>query len=69
MVRRLSETYAAGDRVEIWLAGRWQPGTVAGAAHPGLWVESGGQRWFVTNRRHIRPSGTGRPSTAEPGQR
>lgn len=57
--------YRPGDRVEIYLELRpemaeesgWQTGTVVALDHPGVWVESdGGARWFVTNRRRIRPA-------------
>jgi len=60
MPARLSETYQAGDRVEIVLdihgSPQWLAGQVAGLQHPGLWVRlSGGSMWFVTNTRRIRP--------------
>ncbi|MDT8307558.1 MAG: hypothetical protein RRC07_16615 [Anaerolineae bacterium] len=61
MVSRLSDLYQPGDHVEILLANHWRPGQVLAAQHPGLWVQSAGQRWFVTNRRHIRPAATPRP--------
>ena len=60
MTARLSETYRAGDRVEIVfdVDGRqqWLAGQVVGLQHPGLWVRlPGGSMWFVTNTRKIRP--------------
>lgn len=55
MARRLIDIYRTGDRVEVWLAERWQPAIVAALDFPGVWVEAAGRRWFVTNRRHIRP--------------
>lgn len=61
MARRLYEIYRPGDHVQILLGGRWRPAEVIGAAHPGLWVQSDDQRWYVTNRRHIRPAGTPSP--------
>ena len=61
MVKRISETYEVGQRVEIRLGGRsggrWVGGLVLRFDFPGVWVRSdeGGQ-WFVTNVRRIRPS-------------
>ncbi|MFW5940425.1 MAG: hypothetical protein ACOC9C_00775 [Chloroflexota bacterium] len=60
MVRRLVELYGPGDPVEIFLEGGpdkgWTPGRVTERAFPGVWVQTdSGQRWFVTNRRRIRP--------------
>lgn len=60
MTARLSETYRAGDRVEIVFdvdgSQRWLAGQVVGFQHPGLWVRlPGGSMWFVTNTRRIRP--------------
>ncbi len=61
MPARLSETYRAGDLVEIvfdvhWQRGQWLAGQVVGLQHPGLWVQlAGGSMWFVTNTRRIRP--------------
>ncbi len=60
MTARLSETYRAGDWVEIVFDvhgdTRWLAGQVVGMQHPGLWVRlSGGSLWFVTNTRKIRP--------------
>lgn len=65
MVRRLTELYQPGDRVEIYFErqpewpeaiSEWRAGTVVALDHPGVWVETAsGRRWFVTNRRHIRP--------------
>lgn len=69
MTARLSETYRAGDRVEIVFdvhgSPQWLAGQVVGFQHPGLWVRlSGGSMWFVTNNRRIRPAtnDTGRES-------
>lgn len=65
--RRLVEQYKAGDLVEIRFANdpqqRWLPGRVVQPEPPGLWVMLlSGQRFFVTNTRHIRPlQGGGRP--------
>lgn len=66
MAKRLTELYEPGDRVEIYFErqpGRpeaesaWQTGTVVALDHPGVWVETAsGGRWFVTNRRRIRPA-------------
>lgn len=65
MVRRLTELYRPGERVEIYFEqqpGRpegklgWQAGTVVALDHPGVWVEAAGARWFVTNPRRIRPA-------------
>ncbi len=58
--RRLVEQYKAGDLVEIQFANdpqqRWLPGRVVQPEPPGLWVMLlSGQRFFVTNPRHIRP--------------
>jgi hypothetical protein len=60
MPARLSETYRAGDRVEIVFdvegLAQWLPGRVVGLQHPGLWVRlPDGSLWFVTNTRRIRP--------------
>jgi hypothetical protein len=60
MTARLSETYRAGDRVEIAFdvdgSPQWLAGQVVGLQHPGLWVRlSGGSMWFVTNTRKIGP--------------
>ena len=60
MTARLSETYQAGDRVEIVFdvdgSQQWFAGQVVGFQHPGLWVRlPGGSMWFVTNTRKIRP--------------
>jgi len=64
MVRRLTDLYRLGDRVEIYFGrepGRpgpepgWHAGTVVALDHPGVWVETASDaRWFVTNRRRIR---------------
>ncbi len=61
MTARLSETYRAGDRVEIVFeidgVARWLPGQVVGPQPPGLWVQlPDGSMWFVTNTRRIRPA-------------
>lgn len=55
--------YRPGDRVEIYFESHrepeagWQVGTVVALDHPGVWVETDdGTRWFVTNRRRIRPA-------------
>lgn len=63
MARRLTEMYRPGDRVEIYFKSRpetesgWQVGTVVDLDHPGVWVVTeDGARWFVTNRRRIRPA-------------
>lgn len=69
MPERLTDLYRPGDHVEILLgvatpAAHWQPGVVSAHDFPGIWVETvAGGRWFVTNRRHIRPAGAD-PSTA-----
>ncbi|HSM57730.1 MAG TPA: hypothetical protein VK879_16370 [Candidatus Sulfomarinibacteraceae bacterium] len=60
MVRRLVDLYHPGDRVEIFIERAptqgWMPGQVTAHAFPGVWVQTdSGQRWFVTNRRRIRP--------------
>jgi hypothetical protein len=59
VAQRLSDTYRAGDRVEIAFAkdeGQvWQPAIVLGFQHPGLWARTAdGRVWFVTNTRRIR---------------
>lgn len=61
MPPRLSETYQAGDAVEVRFeeAGdiTWQGARVLGPQPPGLWVQTAdGRRWFVTNGRRIRPA-------------
>lgn len=61
MTARLSETYQAGDLVEIEFeiggGDYWRPGRVVGFQHPGVWVQlPGGSLWFVTNTRRIRPA-------------
>jgi hypothetical protein len=61
MTARLSETYRAGDWVEIVFDvhgdPQWLAGQVMGMQHPGLWVRlPGGSMWFVTNTRRIRPA-------------
>lgn len=62
MAKRLTDLYKPGDQVEILLgAGStdayWQSGTVLARDFPGVWVETdAGGRWFVTNRRRIRPA-------------
>jgi hypothetical protein len=68
MPQRLSDQFQINDRVEIYLSlpalaslpdeASWQPGTVVGVQHPGLWVATAGTFWFVTNGRHIRPAPT-----------
>jgi hypothetical protein len=60
MTARLSETYRAGDWVEVVFdvegSLQWLAGQVVGMQHPGLWVRlPGGSMWFVTNTRRIRP--------------
>lgn len=65
MPMRLSETYRAGDRVEIAFdtdgSQQWLAGQVVGSQPPGLWVRlSDGSMWFVTNTRRIRPAGATR---------
>ena len=61
MADRLIDLYQPGDPVEILLgaetpAAHWQPGVVLAHDFPGVWVLTAGQRrWFVTNRRRIRP--------------
>jgi hypothetical protein len=60
MTARLSETYRAGDLVEIVFeidgVAQWLAGQVVGSQPPGLWVRlPGGSMWFVTNTRKIRP--------------
>jgi hypothetical protein len=38
----------------------WHEGVVVGYAFPGIWVQTEeGARWFVTNRRRIRPVESG----------
>lgn len=66
MAKRLTDLYRPGDRVEIYFEEQparpevesgWHVGTVVALDHPGVWVETGsGARWFVTNRRRIRPA-------------
>lgn len=61
MPERLTDLYQPGDAVEILLGAKtpdadWQPGTVLARDFPGVWVQTAaGGRWFVTNRRRIRP--------------
>lgn len=59
MAQRLSDTYVAGDRVEIAFGDgvdqTWLPAIVLGFQHPGLWARTAdGRVWFVTNTRRIR---------------
>ena len=60
--RRLAERFRLGDAVRVLLRTRqgetWVAAVVVAEQAPGLWVEAGGgQRWFVTNGRRIRPAG------------
>lgn len=59
MPKRIYETYAPGDRVEILFADKsndaWQPAVVLRTEPPGIWVETAdGGRWFMTNTYRIR---------------
>lgn len=59
MPRRIHETYAPGDRVEIVFGDKgkeaWQPAVVLRADPPGIWVETAdGGQWFMTNTYRIR---------------
>jgi hypothetical protein len=59
VAQRLSDTYTAGDRVELAFEDGegqvWQPAIVLGFQHPGLWARTtDGRVWFVTNTRRIR---------------
>lgn len=59
MPQRLSESYRAGDPVEIYLeredGGAWHPAKVLGFQHPGMWVQAAeGNIWFVTNTKRCR---------------
>lgn len=57
MVKRLQETYAVGETVEITFDGRtWLRGRVVAHEPPAVWVQTAdGRSWFVTNTRRIRP--------------
>lgn len=74
MPERLTDLYQPGDAVEILLGATtpdadWQPGTVLSRDFPGVWVQTAsGGRWFVTNRRRIRPISSA-PSGPEPAAR
>ena len=56
MAERLTEMYAVGTAVEIWLGEQiWLEGTVVAHQPPAVWVRTrDGRSWFVTNRRRIR---------------
>jgi len=59
LAKRLVETYAVGDRVELLIADEWsedwRPGRVAGLQHPAVWVQTDDRKlWFVTNGKRIR---------------
>ena len=57
MPLRLSDRFAVGDRVEIYLAqnATWTAGVILAFSPPGVWVRTGrGRDWFVTNGRRIR---------------
>lgn len=69
VVKRLVETYAVGDRVELLfadeLAEEWRPGRVAGLQHPGVWVQTDDRSlWYVTNVKRIRALATPGPRPA-----
>lgn len=59
MADRLTELYAVGTAVEIWLGEQiWLPGVVVAHQTPAVWVRTlSGRSWFVTNRRRIRLAG------------
>ncbi|MCA9900679.1 MAG: hypothetical protein H6654_13560 [Ardenticatenaceae bacterium] len=56
MAERLTELYAVGTAVQIWLGEQvWVDGTVVAHQSPAVWVRTvDGRSWFVTNRRRIR---------------
>jgi hypothetical protein len=58
-MKRIYETYDAGDRVEISFGARddWQSAVVVRREPPGVWVRTAdGRAWFVTNTYRIRPA-------------
>lgn len=57
MVKRLSESYATGDAVQITFDEvNWRVARVIAHDPPGMWVQTeDGRRWFVTNTRRVRP--------------
>ncbi len=57
MAQRLTDRFAPGAQVEIWLPDEaWHAGRVLGHQPPGVWVQlPNGSLWFVTNTRRIRP--------------
>jgi hypothetical protein len=65
MAQRLVEIYQPGEVVEVFFAGaedsKWRPARVLGSQHPGVWVQTEGDRrlWFVTNGKRIRPLSPG----------
>jgi len=56
VAQRLTEMYAVGTAVQIWLGEQiWLSGVVVAHQSPAVWVRTpDGRAWFVTNRRRIR---------------
>jgi hypothetical protein len=71
MPKRIYETYAAGDAVEIVFSNRgddvWQAAVVVRREPPGVWVRTAdGREWFMTNTYRIRPVTPPLPDTPAP---
>ena len=56
MPKRITETYAVGEAVQVTFDGDfWLRGEIAAHEHPGVWVRlASGSMLFVTNLRRIR---------------